>query len=320
MLQMPGATLRIWERRYNVAAPATTSSGHRQYSAADVQRLALIRQLTLVGHRIGSLASLDLERLRDVASTHAAALTHAPARAHRTGAACKLAVVGRGAEHRVERSEVQLRADRAVHVAAAFGSLRAARRHAAAARHDLLLVFADGLQASMLADVQAAAKALRARHTAIAYSFAPGSVTRAFAACGISLIREPLDDASLGDFLSRVVATRSRQSASAASGSPAAPPVAITLGSEAPRRYDDAALADFAGLSTTIACECPRHLAEIIQKLSHFEAYSAQCEHLDASDAALHSYLGRITATARSIFESALEHVAVREGLVVPQR
>jgi hypothetical protein len=46
-----------------------------------------------------------------------------------------------------------------------------------------------------------------------------------------------------------------------------------------PRRWDDAALADFAGLSSTIACECPRHVAELLMQLSHFEAYSAECQH-----------------------------------------
>ncbi|WP_407655831.1 MerR family transcriptional regulator, partial [Azohydromonas lata] len=80
MLRMPVATLRIWERRYRVAAPATSPTGHRLYSASDVKRLALLRQLTALGHAIGSLAPLDLQALRQVASTHAGVLA-APRRA-----------------------------------------------------------------------------------------------------------------------------------------------------------------------------------------------------------------------------------------------
>ena len=186
MLRMPAGTLRVWERRYRVASPATTLSGHRQYSAADVQRLAVLRQLTLLGHPIGSLAALDIKQLKQVASTHAAALTSAPI----------------------------------------------------------------GLQNR--------------------------SAPRRFIAVG--------------------------------AGAP----------TPATRRYDDATLADLAGLSSTIACECPRHLAEILMQLSHFEAYSGQCERLDASDAALHAYLGQVAGAARSLFEAALERVAVHEGLVLP--
>uniref|UniRef100_UPI0012FB58F4 MerR family transcriptional regulator n=1 Tax=Azohydromonas aeria TaxID=2590212 RepID=UPI0012FB58F4 len=74
MLRMPVATLRIWERRYQVATPVTSPSGHRLYSAADVKRLALLRQLTTLGHAIGSLAPLDVAALRQVAATHAGVL------------------------------------------------------------------------------------------------------------------------------------------------------------------------------------------------------------------------------------------------------
>ena len=35
MVRMPVATLRIWERRYQVSAPALTPTGQRLYSAAD---------------------------------------------------------------------------------------------------------------------------------------------------------------------------------------------------------------------------------------------------------------------------------------------
>jgi hypothetical protein len=85
----------------------------------------------------------------------------------------------------------------------------------------------------------------------------------------------------------------------------------------APRRYDDVTLSDIARLSSTIACECPRHVAELLMQLSHFEAYSAECSSRSRADAHLHRYLQRATATARAIFEVALERVAVHEGLLL---
>ena len=71
MLRMPVATLRVWERRYGLTQPELSPSGQRLYSADDVRRLALVKQLTDLGHAIGSLASLDMPQLQRVAATHA---------------------------------------------------------------------------------------------------------------------------------------------------------------------------------------------------------------------------------------------------------
>lgn len=190
MVRMPVATLRNWERRYALTAPPSAPSGHRLYTAADVQRVALLRQLTALGHAIGAIAALGMDELQQVAATHA-----------RTAA-------GRQDGQRTRRNDL------------------------AAAASDAALVLAA----------------------------------------------EP-----------------------------------------APRRYDDATLADFAGLSSTIACECPQHVAALLMQLSHFEAYSAECAHRGPTDAELHRYLQRVAGACRAQFEAALERVAVHEGLMLPR-
>ncbi len=189
MVRMPVATLRNWERRYVLTAPPSSPSGHRLYTATDVQRVALLRQLTALGHAIGAIAALNMDELQQVAATHA-----------RTAA----------------------------------GRQDAPRAHGA----DLAAAASDAV---------------------------------------LALATEP-----------------------------------------APRRYDDATLADFAGLSSTIACECPQHVAALLMQLSHFEAYSAECAHRSPSDAELHRYLQRVAGACRAQFEAALERVAVHEGLVLP--
>jgi hypothetical protein len=141
----------------------------------------------------------------------------------------------------------------------------------------------------------------------------------AFAGAGVALLREPAGDERLAGWLAALApASREHGDATTPAARLRAPemlPVAAAL--PATRRYDDATLADIAGLSSTIACECPRHVAEIIMKLSHFESYSGQCQHLDAADAALHGDLGQVAAAARAMFEAALERLAVHEGLVL---
>jgi DNA-binding transcriptional MerR regulator len=70
MVRMPVATLRVWERRYQLCPPALTPSGQRLYSAADVRRIALLKQLTEHGHAIGSLAGLDMVQLQARSPRH----------------------------------------------------------------------------------------------------------------------------------------------------------------------------------------------------------------------------------------------------------
>ncbi len=55
--------LRVWEKRYGAVVPQRTATQRRAYTDADVHRLKLLRQATLIGHPIGSIASLPDEAL-----------------------------------------------------------------------------------------------------------------------------------------------------------------------------------------------------------------------------------------------------------------
>ncbi len=56
-------TIRVWERRYRAVEPLRTAGGTRLYSAEQVERLRLLKQLTDLGHGIGAIASLPKDRL-----------------------------------------------------------------------------------------------------------------------------------------------------------------------------------------------------------------------------------------------------------------
>ena len=75
------------------------------------------------------------------------------------------------------------------------------------------------------------------------------------------------------------------------------------------QRIGQAALSAVTRLPTMIRCECPQHLADLLFRLSAFEAYSADCENRNENDAALHAHLHRETAKARVVLEEALEHL-----------
>ena len=49
-------TLRVWERRYNLSNTERSERGQRLYSAEQVRKLSLLKQLVDQGHAIGVLA------------------------------------------------------------------------------------------------------------------------------------------------------------------------------------------------------------------------------------------------------------------------
>jgi len=316
MLRMPVATLRVWERRYGVTQPEVSASGQRLYSADDVRRLALLKQLTDLGHAIGSLAPLDMQQLQQVASTHANVLAgrHTEDRAQDLPPPAhpwRVAVIGTALARRLQRPALLRQLSRPVQLLGPFADAAQAATALQGAAVDALVLHEPRLHEGWLASLQSSVPALAALPKAVLYRFAAESTCAALAAAGTALLREPQNDTVLGQWLDGVLQSVSPSRLAAHEPVPPNPSVP-------PRRWDDAALADFAGLSSTIACECPRHVAELLMQLSHFEAYSAECQHRNAADAELHAYLQQVAATSRARFEAALERVALHEGLILP--
>ncbi|NUN13427.1 MAG: MerR family transcriptional regulator [Myxococcales bacterium] len=56
-------TIRAWQRRYGAVAPSRSDGNTRLFSADDVARLTLLRELTERGHPIGTIAHLDTGEL-----------------------------------------------------------------------------------------------------------------------------------------------------------------------------------------------------------------------------------------------------------------
>lgn len=318
MLHMPVATLRVWERRYALTPTALSPGGQRLYSADDVRRLALLKQLTDLGHAIGSLVSLDAAQLQQVLDTHAEALaaTQARPRAQRTRAAqraWRLVVVGQALGTRLLRPALLRQLGRPVDLLGPFADVAQAAAAVAARTDgrpvDAWLLHEPQLHAGWLAAFQAAVAT--PAPVAVLYGYAAAAVCEALAAGGVTLLREPQPDVALAQWL------RLWADACTASGPPeAAEP---TQGPAiAPRRWDDAALSAFGSLPSTVACECPRHVADLLLQLSRFEAYSAQCQQRSPADAVLHALLERVAAEARAGLEGALEQVALHAGLPVP--
>lgn len=316
MLRMPVATLRVWERRYGVAQPELSPGGQRLHSEKDVRRLALLKQLTDLGHAIGSLARLDMQALEQVASTHASvsagrSAVDRPQAPHSPAASWRIAVVGTSLAARLRRPTLLRRLSRSLEVNGPYRDMAEAAANLQANPVDLLLCHEPRLHSSWLARSQADAPTLAVASKAVLYRFASEPTCAALAAAGTFLLREPQHDTVLGQWLQSVLQALPHTPTRGLQGSP-------STSSMPARRWDDAALADFARLSSSIACECPSHVAELLMQLAHFEAYSAECQHRNAGDAELHAYLQYVAADSRRRFEAALEYVALHEGLILP--
>lgn len=175
---------------------------------------------------------------------------------------------------------------------------------------DALLVHQPRLHEGWLLQCDTAAPVFVDVPKAVLYRFAPDAVCERLALAGVQLLREPQSDAVIGQWL--------RSLALASLAADAAPPAPPSPPTPPPRRWDDAVLADIAGLSSTVACECPGHMAELLMQLSHFEACSTDCKVRSPADAALHAHVQQVAAASRALFEGALERVALHEGILLP--
>lgn len=57
-------TLRAWERRYQAIIPGRNENGRRFYSQHDLDKLALLANLTRQGHAISKISNFSVEQLR----------------------------------------------------------------------------------------------------------------------------------------------------------------------------------------------------------------------------------------------------------------
>lgn len=322
---MPVSTLRIWEQRYQAVAPTTAPTGHRQYSADGVKRVVQLRRLTQQGHAIGTLAELTNEQLNQLALTHTAAQSERAIPARRE-AALRIVVVGRALAQRLERPSAVSRWAAAPVVVAVFDSLAEAAQAvvpAGANPIDVLVWSAPGLQADAMSELAAARHAWNVREVAVAYRFAGAAARDALIRLGASVVREPADDAALVAWLGSF-ARLSNETSLAPAGSPrtagawSLDTMSQGAGAAPDRRFDDETLIAFAGLTSSVSCECPGHVAELLMQIASFERYSEGCANRSPADAELHVYLQRVAGVARHLFETALERVATAEGLALP--
>ena len=70
--------IRAWERRYGVVSPQRASNSRRLYSDNDVEKLIMLRRATSAGRRIGDVAGLTIDKLRELVDNDESAAVRLP--------------------------------------------------------------------------------------------------------------------------------------------------------------------------------------------------------------------------------------------------
>jgi DNA-binding transcriptional MerR regulator len=302
-------TLRAWERRHGVIRPSRTGGGMRVYSEDDVARLQLLKALTDCGESIGSIAALDDRELRARLALHA---DPGPHRGPAGRPVRRLALLEPGLAGQIDADGTQLAG---VEVVLRASSLDALLEGLADARADVVVVALDALGPDVVAGLRRCLVAASGAPVGVAYAFAPAGVLDRVAQAGGRLLRVPIRLAVLRQRLAdwtqieraRAVDAGLREAAAALPTDPTAPP--------GDRIFGDAALSRLTEARSSLDCECPAHVAEIVRRLVAFEAYSAACASASPSDAELHACLARATGHARSMMENMLARVCEQDGI-----
>lgn len=299
---LPVETLRVWERRYGISDTARSARGQRLYSDAQVRRLALIKQLVDQGHGVGTLARLSDDELHALLPLAAAAAADGAARSSRP---VRVALVGDALVRRLAAGGRELFA---LDLVAACAGLEDAGRLGTSGAEVLLIELAE-LNEDALAPIDALRHQLGAA-AVVLYRFAASSTLARLRAQGCVVAQAPADLAQLV-----LLCESARAQAGGAAQHGAAGPRALAA---LPRpRFDDATLSALSTVRSSVACECPRHLADLLMLLASFERYSSECASRTPADAALHQDLGAAAGQARLLLEAALERLARAEGLAL---
>ncbi len=300
-------TIRVWERRYGAVVAERSSNGRRVYSAADVEKLGLLKSLTAQGVSISRIASDSVEALRHRAESMGdLAARQAPS-------SVRVAVLGDFLPGKLIAHD---RPIEPIQLVVSDGNTDRFTADLKREEIDVVVYEAAILDAETLERMQKFLSLSGAGTGVLVYTFGRSRDISLASSSNLVVLRAPVGVDELRAGILRAVSPGPsvvNRPQPAKSVSPA--PVSEAGGAIAPRRFNQQQLANLSVAQSAVECECPQHLAQLVTDLSAFEIYSAKCANRDDDDAALHRYLHQTTAEARTLIEAALLRVAEAEGL-----
>ncbi|HJL39839.1 MAG TPA: MerR family transcriptional regulator [Myxococcales bacterium LLY-WYZ-16_1] len=280
-------TIRTWERRYGAVHPKRSERGGRLYTDGDVRRLQLLKALSGRGDAISTVAPLAtpalLERLGRQ-SESAGASNPSPT--------IRVAVL-----HRTLGSSLRQAAGQTWSVVADADSVETLIA-AASGPVEALILHLSLLGNAPESAFERCIEAWAPRAVVVVFEFASQRLLEALADAGARPLRAPVDL----DILERLL----REQMNVIEGPESLEP---NLTEPSQRAFDDHQLARLRQIRSTVDCECPHHLAQLVEMLVAFERYSTTCESQNPQDAEIHRTLRLGTGRARMQMEALLARI-----------
>ncbi len=297
---IPVQTIRVWELRHAVVQPTRSAGNVRLYRRADIERLSLVKAAVDAGQAISTVAALTDRQIK-------ARFKDAPAPAKARTANCRVLVYGSALATVLKtawkaRSDVRIQASLPTLADTEFGALPAV---------DAVIVDAPVLRHDLPPMLRQLRSETKAQVVIVIYGFGNRQLLSRLDNANIIALAAPADPAQIA---------RLCHLGMSVDPTPPAAFSQILMHSAAARRYDDAFLQQLSHMPSKVLCECPNHLADLLNKLNAFESYSLECESTNIKDAALHAMMYSASGHCRAFLEEVLRQLLAHEGIPEPKR
>lgn len=301
---IPVDTLRIWERRYSVVSPRRSKGADRLYSSQDIKRLILIKQLTDEGHAIGSIANLSNDKLQEQLDLVKSSPAVQPSEQAKV---LKAAVLGDTLVYLIKKEY----RDKYIDFVCMEQYVSELEKFLKSQAVDILVLEYPSIQNNTTTEIRKLARLAKAKHTFVIYGFSSSSLISAFNPDTFTFTQAPVPLESLLATIRKTMGIEKPDNKGY---------LQKYLDMPAPERmFTNKGLGHASLISTTIKCECPKHLSNLIQQLLQFEIYSAECKVRNKEDADLHAGLKSMAGHARALMEMGLKNVLDEEGISIEE-
>lgn len=308
-------TLRAWERRYKAVVPKRSDSGDRVYDGEDLNKLFMLKNLVDAGNSIGTIAHLSLDDLKskwDHASQVSAMNVRQRPSVMDQGISrqqkCRVLLVGENFPLRVLDGMDDFEG---IELISHIEDIEQWERDDNDQPVHVVIMENPTINVSTRNYVSKLLKKTGAWHAVVLYGFGAQAEINKLQGPQVSAIRSSIDVYELA----RLCVDRAGGDAKSISANSNA---TVYMEESIPtRRYSAKQLESLSRITTSIQCECPQHLSDLIKSLVAFEIYSAECENKNDKDAELHSFLHATTSQSRAILEDALAHVITYENITI---
>ena len=289
-------TLRVWERRYEMIVPARSETGRRLYSEQDILKITLVKQLTDLGHPVSGLAKLSIDTLKQQlgqasVNTQSQRADLAKPRLVFSSEACRRRWGGELIRYEDLDVDSSNQGENVSNDLAGAG---------------ILILDLPTLDLNTQVTVKQSLIDKHCSHAIVICNFGTKAARQALEREAIVCLKGSVTAADI-----HRACLSFRLESSVNQG------IRKSEATVRQRRFSADQLSRVAAMSTSIACECPNHLAELIVSLTAFEQYSSECANRNDKDAQMHVQLNQSAGAARSILEESLLRLMEFEGIAI---